>query len=105
MRLKDIQKDAYENSKAHGFWEKERNKGEMICLMHSELSECFEAVRQKEPPNDDHIPSFSQESAELADVIIRVCDYAEGFGIDLEAVLAAKMAYNKTRPYKHNKKI
>lgn len=104
MRLKTIQEDAYNNSKAHGFWEKKRNKGEMLCLIHSEVSECLEATRQKKMPMDDHIPKFTQEAAELADIIIRVGDYAQGFGIDLEKVLKAKMTYNLSRPYKHGKK-
>lgn len=103
MTLKEIQIEAQSNSAAHGFWDKPRNKGEMICLMHTELSECFEAVRKKEMPMDDHIPAFTQEAAELADVIIRVADYAQGFGIDLEKAVKAKMAYNRTRPHMHGK--
>ena len=33
-----IQKLIHDNAKAHGFWEGERNDGEAIALMHSELS-------------------------------------------------------------------
>ena len=30
----------------HGWWEKDRNDGEMIALMHSELSEALEGLRE-----------------------------------------------------------
>lgn len=103
ITIKQLCKAAYENSKAHGFWEEHRNKGEMIALMHSELSECLEGVRGDK--FDTHIPDFSMESAELADVCIRVFDYCEGFGIDLEQAILAKMAYNRQREHKHGKKF
>lgn len=103
MTLVEIQAEAYANSSSKGFWDLPRNKGEMIALMHSELSELLEAVRKAAPPQDDHIPEFTQEAAELADVIIRVADYARGFGIDLEKVVIAKMAYNRNRPHMHGK--
>lgn len=34
---------------AHGFWDEERNFGEMIALMHSELSEALEEHRENKP--------------------------------------------------------
>ena len=43
--------------------------------------------------------------SELADVIIRVLDMAEHYGIDIETALIEKHAYNKTRPYKHGGKV
>lgn len=43
-------------------------------------------------------------ASELADVIIRIFDMCGLYGIDLEAVIKEKMAYNKTRPYRHGGK-
>lgn len=40
----------HETARDHGFWDKERNFGEMIALMHSELSEALEAHREGNPP-------------------------------------------------------
>ncbi len=43
-------------------------------------------------------------AVELADAIIRILDYTASEGIDIEAVIIAKHAYNKTRPYRHGGK-
>jgi NTP pyrophosphatase (non-canonical NTP hydrolase) len=42
--------------------------------------------------------------AELADIVIRVADLCGLYGIDLDAALEEKMAYNSTRPYRHGGK-
>lgn len=73
----------------------ERNKGEQICLIHSELSECMEGVRKGSM--DDHLPHRRMEEVELADALIRIFDYAGGHGIDLQGAFDEKMAYNARR--------
>lgn len=72
-----------------------RNKGEMIALMHSELSECLEGVRKDRM--DDHLPHRKMEEVELADTLIRIFDYAGEFGLDLDGAVAEKRAYNRKR--------
>lgn len=42
---------------------------------------------------------------ELADLLIRVFDTAEAYGIDLEEALQIKAAYNRTRPHRHGGKL
>jgi len=42
--------------------------------------------------------------SELADIVIRVMDYCEWAGINLEAAILEKHEYNKSRPYKHGGK-
>lgn len=42
--INDLVKRAYENSKKHGFWNEEKNFGEVIALMHSELSEALKNI-------------------------------------------------------------
>jgi len=39
--------------------------------------------------------------SEFADVFIRLLDYCSRFDVDLEAEYERKMAYNRTRPYRH----
>jgi hypothetical protein len=73
----------------------ERNKGELIALMHSELSECLEGVRKD--AMDNHLPNRKMEEVELADTIIRILDYAEGFGLNVGAAMIEKLRYNRTR--------
>lgn len=42
--------------------------------------------------------------SELADAVIRIFDMCGYYGIDLEKAIDEKMAYNKTRSYKHGGK-
>ena len=86
-----------------GWWKGERNEGELIALMHSELSEALEALRHGNPP-DDKIPEFSGVEAEFADVIIRIMDMASAKGLRVGEAIVAKVAFNQDRPYKHGGK-
>lgn len=88
---------------ANGFWEDNPNKGEKICLMHAELSEALEAIREN--AHDDKIPQFLGEEAELADAIIRIMDYDRHFSLRIADAIVEKMIFNASRPYKHGKKF
>ncbi len=92
------------NAINHGWWEGERNEGELIALMHSELSEALEALRYGNLP-DNHIPEFNGVEAEFADVIIRIMDVAAAKGYRVAEAIIAKHKYNLTRPFKHGNKI
>ena len=45
----ELATDVHENAVQHGWWEKDRSNGELIALMHSELSEALEALRNGNP--------------------------------------------------------
>lgn len=199
MNLNELAKEAHQISVDHGWWEKEPSFGDLVSLMHSELSEALEEYRAGRPMvwhgclspdpeaqrecemNDrckwgkDTCKARDKKpegiAVELADCIIRILDWAghegtnvdyyiktmestrdhksvfdEDFGdfisfchtilsnayiqkdelgrgmclcleiiyilewaekerVDMEAVIREKMAYNRTRPYRHGGKL
>lgn len=76
----------------------ERNKGELLCLVHSEISEVLEGLESG--AYDDHLTDRRMEEVELVDVLIRVFDYAGGFGLRLENNLNYRTEDLSSDPYK-----
>jgi NTP pyrophosphatase (non-canonical NTP hydrolase) len=72
-----------------------RNVGEMLALVHSEISEALEGHRKD--LMDDKIPHRKMFEVELADAIIRILDIATGLGYDIGGAFEEKMAYNAIR--------
>ncbi len=73
----------------------ERNKAELLCLIHSEISEAMEGERKD--AMDDHLPHRKMAEVELADALIRIFDYAGAHGYDLDGAYQEKIEYNKQR--------
>lgn len=74
---------------------KDRNRSEMLMLMVSEIAECMEGERKG--LMDTHLPSRPMPEVELADLLIRLCDYAGRWGYDLGGAVVDKMEYNRNR--------
>ena len=72
-----------------------RNMGEMLCLVHSEISEAMEAHRKG--LMDDKLPTRSGLEVELADAIIRITDLAGAYKLDLGGAIVEKLRYNAQR--------
>lgn len=101
--LSDYVRRCHRASREAGWWTElktgeplVRNKGEMFMLMVSEIAEAMEGVRKN--LMDDKLPHRSMVEVELADAVIRICDFAGGFNLDLEGAVVEKLAYNTTRP-------
>lgn len=72
-----------------------RNIGELLCLVHSEVSEAMEGVRKG--LMDDKLPHRPMLEVELADAVIRIFDMGGGLGLDIAGAIAEKMAFNAQR--------
>lgn len=156
---------AHTTAVEHGFWGDpvdvpSRNVGEMLALVHSEVSEALEAYRttglqsgyemrwegQKtidpktryaalhqeyqdtvdlskmmvpEPGEPNPIYDWTAQHrrelvelgvlkpigylSEMADAIIRIVETCYAQGLNLDAAVSEKMAYNETRPHMHGK--
>ncbi|MFA5060475.1 MAG: nucleotide pyrophosphohydrolase [Candidatus Omnitrophota bacterium] len=92
--LNELAKMCHQVAVEKGFWDKERNLGEALMLIVTELAEAMEAHRLQDQEN------FKEE---LADTFIRLLDLCGGLNIDIEEEIAKKYERNKKRPYRHGK--
>ncbi len=74
----------------------ERNFGEVVALMHSELSEALEADRKG--LMDDKLPHRDGREVDFADCILRILDTAAALGLDVPGALIEKNRFNRHRP-------
>lgn len=125
--LTQLSRRIHKTAVNHGFWPPEgRNFGEMIALIHSELSEALEAHRDDDAPywleHEGMCPLFFETAddgevcncnpkpegagVELADALIRILDtfnHPSLKDVDIDDVVSKKMLYNESRPYKHGR--
>jgi NTP pyrophosphatase (non-canonical NTP hydrolase) len=105
--LNNLAQSIHSDNARKGFWENSthgyESKATKIALIHSELSEMLEGLRGKKM--DDKLEHRTMEETELADALIRIFDYAGGYGLDLGGAVMEKLAYNRQRPYKHGKEF
>lgn len=83
--------------KGFGATPEEIDVPEKIALIHSEVSEAFEAYRHNNINGKD---GFEEE---LGDVIQRVLHLCGALGIDIEAAILKKVEFNKNRNWDWDK--
>lgn len=97
--------ECYSASKKAGWWndpktgESTKNNpltfSNKLMLIVSEIAEAMEADRKGSM--DDKLTHRDGREVELADAIIRICDLAGAYDLDLGGALAEKMEYNANR--------
>jgi NTP pyrophosphatase (non-canonical NTP hydrolase) len=118
--IADLQQSAHLNSVGKGFWDDQKDlsgnhlepdlvEAEIplkLALIHSEVSEALEEYRNSHPPAEVRIENGKPEGfpVELADTVIRIFDLCGALGVDLDAAIELKMAFNATRPHRHGGK-
>lgn len=109
--IAEMQDEVYVNNKSHGWYDKPRTFDADVALLHSEISEAYEAYRKNMMTSTlgsvDGPPDYNPSSlpAELADIFIRLLDTCYRYGINLEVEFDRKMDYNRRRSYRRGNKI
>ena len=94
LTIRELTALCHQTAREKGFWDQERNIGEALMLIVTELAEAMEAHRVQDKEN------FKEE---LADTFIRLFDLCGGLNIDIQQEIDKKAQKNKSRPYKHGK--
>lgn len=121
--INELIEESHKIAKEKGWYDTERSFGELIALIHSELSEALEEYR-KHGDKKGHMTAIYYSGKgyiselpteickkpegipiELADVLIRIFDICGKHDIDLEKAIEIKMEFNKTRPHRHGGKV
>jgi len=96
-----LAKEAYLTAFNNGFYDHAPLEDDVktvlikLLLINGEVSEAAEVLRKDQGRDRLH--------EELADVMIRLLDLMGYVQMDIDSVVAKKMAYNKTRPYRHGR--
>lgn len=112
MNIEDLMEEAHQCALEKGWWDGEdRPFGDQVTNFHAEISEAWEEYRTYGMDPNFFIylipgsPKPEGLAVELADLLIRICDTCQRYNIPLVRALEEKMAYNKTRTYRHGGKI
>jgi len=106
MTINELSRESHKTAIEKGWYETDRTFGDYTALFHSEISEAFEEHRNNKKYTEIYFDNDKPCGIpiELADLMIRIGDFAEYAGIDLEKAISIKADYNKTRSFRHGNK-
>jgi len=124
IQLNNLAKTVHTGNKLKGFYDEKRNFGEILALIHSEVSEALEADRKGRYAKLRREDIFLLDGArdkneyrtyfrelckdtvedEIADAMIRLLDLVGYLGIDIDTHIRMKLKFNSMRQRKHGKK-
>lgn len=90
----------YEINLQNGWFDANRPFEADVALLHSEVTEMFEAYR-----NNNLTGLKDSVQDEAADILIRLLDTCHRYGIDLIAQFVQKCSINADRGYRHGGKL
>ncbi|SRR5258708_5226720 len=96
LTIDELVREAHLTAIDKGWWISPRSDLELHALIHTEIAEASEAFRTGNP---------TLQVEELADAVIRIADMCGYKRWDLAQAVAIKLAYNKTRAYRHGNKL
>ena len=112
LTVAEVQRESYDTARAKGWHDEDETPPAPIRVIAWMGLICSEAAEAIEDARNGHMSTTIREDgkpdglgSELADIVIRVCDSAGALGIDMEAELRAKLAFNRTRSHKHGGKL
>lgn len=108
MEFKGLAQMVHLNAVDKGFWEDKPSVDRQVALIHGEVSELHEQYRKGHGVHEVYYREDGKPEGvimELADIVIRCLDFAEGYDIDLEKAIIEKHRFNLTRPRLHGKKF
>lgn len=118
LNLNELAREAHQIAVEHGWWEKEPTFGELVALMHSELSEALEEyragnrIRPGQPTpmvyysGGGYVATDTTKcckkpegiAVELADCIIRILDWAGHENVNMDRIFFEVMEAHKDQP-------
>lgn len=104
--LPALQAEIHEINVANGWFDDDRSTVEGHMLIVSEVAEATEAYRRwkledQTPFQRDEPTKPEGVGSEYADILIRLLDQCERDDIDLDFEVERKLAFNRTRGYRH----
>lgn len=89
MMWNNLAAQVHEDNVKKGFWPggiSNRNVGELLALVHSEITEAHDAVLSNS--NDDKLSDLPGFDVEIADAMIRLLDASAAYEVDLGGAFA-----------------